>query len=71
MITLEKCLKNFNTYYEVNDIDHEDVAIRMLVKNVIDATLNWYNSLPKGSITSWDDLARTFLIRFKSRIQGT
>lgn len=68
IVTIEEHLEKFNTYCEVNGIKHEDVAICIFFKTFTDVALHWYNSLPNGSITSWDDLSYEFLIRFKSRV---
>lgn len=49
--------EHINLYKEAMarmNVTHEDVACRLFSLSLDDQALDWYVSLPHGSITSWD-----------------
>ena len=59
-------LNAFNTTCVVLVVAHEDVAVRLFVKTLIDDAADWFHHLPQGSITDWNHMRTAFEDRFKS-----
>ncbi|XP_061346730.1 uncharacterized protein LOC133292338 [Gastrolobium bilobum] len=51
---------------KVNRVPIDAILVRLLPCSLKDEARDWLQSQPKGSITSWDDLAVKFLARFFS-----
>ncbi|KAL4284592.1 hypothetical protein GQ457_16G007950 [Hibiscus cannabinus] len=48
---------------------HEDVLrLKLFPYSLRDRARLWFNSIPSGSVESWDDLCRNFIIRYSSTI---
>ncbi|KAL4361204.1 hypothetical protein GQ457_04G025620 [Hibiscus cannabinus] len=48
---------------------HEDVLqLKLFPYSLRDMARLWFNSIPSGSVESWDDLCRDFIIRYSSTI---
>lgn len=70
-ISTKEHLEKFNTFYGIVGVDHEDFAIHLFVRTFTKGAFQWYNLLPRVCIQSWDTLFKSFLGRFKSRVNGT
>ncbi|KAL4290887.1 hypothetical protein GQ457_14G012560 [Hibiscus cannabinus] len=48
---------------------HEDVLrLKLFPYSLRDRARLWFNSIPSGSVESWDDLCRDFIIRYSSTV---
>ncbi|KAL4348457.1 hypothetical protein GQ457_17G005650 [Hibiscus cannabinus] len=48
---------------------HEDVLrLKLFPYSLRDKARAWFNSIPSGSVKSWDDLCRSFIIRYSSTV---
>ncbi|KAL4353488.1 hypothetical protein GQ457_06G010630 [Hibiscus cannabinus] len=48
---------------------HEDVLwLKLFPYSLRDRARLWFNSIPSGSVESWDDLCRNFIIRYSSTV---
>ncbi|KAL4363490.1 hypothetical protein GQ457_04G017090 [Hibiscus cannabinus] len=48
---------------------HEDVLrLKLFPYSLRDKARAWFNSIPSGSVESWDDLCRNFIIRYSSTV---
>ncbi|XP_061353916.1 uncharacterized protein LOC133298602, partial [Gastrolobium bilobum] len=62
-------LDNFLLYCDtlkVNGVPRDVILLRLFLCSLKDDARDWLQSLPEGSITDWDDLARKLLARFFS-----
>ncbi|KAL4323802.1 hypothetical protein GQ457_11G023210 [Hibiscus cannabinus] len=48
---------------------HEDILrLKLFPYSLRDRARLWFNSIPSGSVESWDDLCRDFIIRYSSTV---
>ena len=50
--------------FRVQNVNEEAVRLRLFPFSLRDRAKNWLNSLPVGSITTWEDLCQKFLAKF-------
>jgi hypothetical protein len=54
------------------NVQHEDVACRLLCLTLQGKASSWFLNLPSGSITSWQQFENAFIIRFEDdKTSGT
>ncbi|WRX20690.1 Retrotransposon gag domain - like 10 [Theobroma cacao] len=58
-----KFLKICNTF-KANGVTNDAIKLRLLPFSLRGKAKSWLNSLPTGSINTWDDLAQKFLAKF-------
>ena len=49
---------------KMNGVEHDVIKLRLFPFSLTDKAQNWFESLSKGSIDTWGDLVRIFLIKF-------
>ncbi|KAL4281737.1 hypothetical protein GQ457_03G019570 [Hibiscus cannabinus] len=70
----EDARKHLRSFIEVCDSFrqqgvHEDVLrLKLFPYSLRDRARLWFNSIPSGSVESWDDLCRDFIIRYNSTV---
>ncbi|KAL5577484.1 hypothetical protein UlMin_019183 [Ulmus minor] len=50
--------------YKINGVSEDAVRLRVFPFSLRDRAKEWLNSLPPGSITTWDELVQRFLSKF-------
>lgn len=63
--------EHINLYKEAMarlNVTHEDVACRLFSFSLDDQALEWYVTIPHGSIISWDQLQATFYSQFRMHV---
>ncbi|KAL8120347.1 hypothetical protein AgCh_017503 [Apium graveolens] len=50
--------------FKYNGITDEAIKLRLFPFSLRDKAKDWLHSLPAGSITTWEDLAQKFLVKF-------
>ena len=56
----------------IMNVQHEDVACRLLCLTLQGRASSWFFNLPSGSITSWQQFENAFIVRFgDDKISGT
>ncbi|XP_057432651.1 uncharacterized protein LOC130725440 [Lotus japonicus] len=63
---LERFIRNCSTY-RVNNISSDSIRLASLHFSLRDTAEEWLNSQPRGSITTWEDLAEKFTTKFMPR----
>ncbi|XP_061363125.1 uncharacterized protein LOC133306761 [Gastrolobium bilobum] len=51
---------------KINGVSRDSILLRLFTHSLKDDARRWLQSLPQGSITTWDDLQTKFLARFFS-----
>ncbi|XP_061366312.1 uncharacterized protein LOC133314519 [Gastrolobium bilobum] len=51
---------------KINEVSRDAILLRLFTHSLKDDARRWLQSLPQGSITTWDDLQTKFLARFFS-----
>ncbi|KAL4368363.1 hypothetical protein GQ457_05G021060 [Hibiscus cannabinus] len=73
-LTHEDARQHLRSFIEVCDSFrqqgvHEDVLrLKLFPYSLRDKARAWFNSIPFGSVESWDDLCRNFIIRYSSTV---
>ncbi|KAL4378047.1 hypothetical protein GQ457_02G024520 [Hibiscus cannabinus] len=73
-LTHEDARQHLRSFIEVCDSFrqqgvHEDVLrLKLFPYSLRDKSRAWFNSIPSGSVESWDDLCRNFIIRYSSTV---
>ncbi|KAL4278062.1 hypothetical protein GQ457_03G030530 [Hibiscus cannabinus] len=73
-LTHEDARQHLRSFIEVCDSFrqqgvHEDVLrLKLFPYSLRDKARAWFNSIPSGSVESWDDLCRNFIIRYSSTV---
>lgn len=49
---------------KMNGVTEDAIRLRLFSFSLRDKAKAWFQSLPYGSITTWDDLAQKFLIKY-------
>src|ERR1044072_9419805 len=63
---LERSIRNCNTY-RVHNIPANTIRLAAFPFSLRDATDEWLNSQPQGSITTWEDLEEKFTTKYVPR----
>lgn len=71
MRTVEEYMRLYKDAPARFNVTHEDVAYQLFSSSLDEQTLDWYVSLPQGSITSWDQLVTTSISQFNIPIDPT
>ncbi|XP_073304614.1 uncharacterized protein [Primulina huaijiensis] len=50
--------------FKFNGVSDDAVRLRLFPFSLRDKAKSWLNCLPAGSITTWDDMAKTFLLKY-------
>jgi len=50
--------------FKHNGVSEDAVRLRLFSFSLKDRAKEWFNSLPAGSITTWNDLAQNFLSKY-------
>ena len=49
------------------DIEHEDVAMKLLASSLTEEALSWFRGLPDNHLTSYEDFAKLFKRRWTTK----
>ena len=61
---MDEHIKAFFAATHILGVAHEDVAMRLFVKTLIESVVDWFYHLYDGSITNWNTMRITFETRF-------
>ncbi|KAL4311762.1 hypothetical protein GQ457_01G020930 [Hibiscus cannabinus] len=73
-LTHEDARQHLRSFIEVCDSFrhqgvHEDILrLKLFPYSLRDKARAWFNSIPSGSVESWDDLCQNFIIRYSSTV---
>ncbi len=62
-ITAQQHIDKMTTFFDLYELDEEDVTMRFFVQTFAREVRKWFRGLAAGSITSLDVLQRQFLDR--------
>ena len=60
-ITAQQHVDKMADFYELHEIDVENVAMRLFVQTFVGDVRKWFRGFPEASITTLDELQRQFL----------
>lgn len=65
-VSADEHITTFFAACNIVNPQHEDVAVRMFVETLIENATDWFQHLPMGCITNWNDMKNCFETHYKS-----
>jgi len=66
-ITAEEHVDKFNEFIDREEVDDEDVKLRLFAQTFIGEVRKWLKALPAGSIHNWVEFEDSFLRKWGNR----
>ena len=65
--TTQQHTKKMTNYFEIYEIDADDVRMRIFVQSLTGEVITWFRALPANSVTNLQARYRTFLNRWEKK----
>lgn len=66
-VTTQQHLDGFNDFVDLEEVDHEDVIMRLFAQNFSRGVRKWFKGLVAGSIHNFQEFEQVFLRRWESK----
>ena len=66
-ITTQQHLDQFNDFIDLEEVDYEDVKIRLFAQSFFDEVKKWFRNLPLGSIQNFQQFEYVFIGKWEDR----